>query len=280
MEIKPEIRTALFSMYSGDLGFFVRSVGECRQYPPNHQRVKIAPFAQIFWCISGSGEFQLGGGCFRLKPGWVWYYPPGSLHSYVPDQEGFHYRWLTLDGPQAGNLFSALGISPGAMRAGSCPHEPFQNIEANIRKPARQMLILQEAFKILTDIRTPRRIRANSRRPDLAEELKRVVDEEFDDPQLNVDVLAARIDRHRVTAGRVFRSRYGINLSDYLINVRCQEALSLLSDTDIPPAQLPELCGFSSKTYFYRVIRKITGETPGELRQTRRKGNMPSPERK
>jgi YesN/AraC family two-component response regulator len=85
---------------------------------------------------------------------------------------------------------------------------------------------------------------------------------------LNVDLLSARIDRHRVTAGRIFRKRYGITISDYLMQVRHKEALNLIINTDISPEQLPELCGFSSKTYFYQVIKKITGKTPETLRRT------------
>ena len=255
-------------MYAGDLGFFVRSVGEFHSVPPRRQRVKTAQFGEIFWCISGCGLFELNGECHRLKPGWVWYYPPGSLHSYLPSPEGFHYRWLTIDGPQAGGLFSALGIHPGAVRVKNCPEELFRDIEENIRKPTRRLHILQEAFKILTAICAASHFEKSFRRPDLAAELKQIIDEEFDDPMLNVDLLAARIGRHRVTAGRMFRKRYGMTPSAYLMHVRRKEALNLLSDTEIPLEQLPELCGFSSKTYFCQTIKKITGQTPGTLRRT------------
>jgi len=262
-------------MYSGDLGFFVRSVGECHFAPPSRQRVKTVQFGEIFWCISGAGLFELNGSRHRLEPDCVWYYPPGSLHSYWPEPEGFHYRWLAIDGPQAGELFSALKISPGAAHVKKCPHELFLSIEENIRKPARQLHILQEAFKILTLITSPRHWDRRFHRPDLAAELKRIMDEEFDDPRLNVDLLSSRIGRHRVTAGRIFRKKYGITLSDYLMHLRCQEALHLLSDTAIPLEQLPGLCGFSSKTYFCQVVKKSTGKTPGFLRRSKPAPGLP-----
>lgn len=262
------INRFLFSRYSGDLGFFVRSIGEHLLYPPRRPRVKTIQFGEIFWCIAGCGLFEYNGEIHRVKPGWVWYYPPGSLHSLMPAEEGLHCRWLAIEGPVAGELFSALGIQPGATKVGNCPSELFSNIEKNIRKPGRQLHILQEAFKILTEVSTPGQLKHLSVRRDLAAELKQIIDEEFDNPALNVDLLSARIDRHRVTAGRIFRKRYGITISDYLMQVRHKEALNLIINTDISPEQLPELCGFSSKTYFYQVIKKITGKTPETLRRT------------
>lgn len=260
-------RTSLFSMYSGNLGFFVRSVGECHHFPPHRQRVKVASFGEIFWCISGYGLFESDNTCHQLNPDWVWYYPPGSLHSYRPGPEGFYYRWLTIDGPQAGTLFSALGIQPGATHVKRWPDQLFQDIQDNIRKPVRQLYILQEAFKILAAVSTPGHLKHSFHRPDLAAELKQIIDEEFNDPQLNVDILAARIGRHRVTAARIFQKRYGIALSAYLMEVRRREALNLLANTEIPLENLPELCGFSSKIYFYQVVKKITGKTPATLRR-------------
>ena len=260
--------TSFFSRYSGDLGFYVRSIGEHLLYPPRRPRVKTIQFGEIFWCIAGCGLFEHDGNIHQLLPGWVWYYPPGSLHAYLPADEGFHCRWLTIEGPMAGELFAALGIQPGAVKVGNCPSELFCNIEKNIRKPGRQLHILQEAFKILTEISAPGQLKHLSVRRDLAAELKQIIDEEFDNPILNVDLLASRIDRHRVTAGRIFRKRYGITISDYLMQVRHKEALNLIINTDISPEQLPELCGFSSKTYFYQVIKKITGKTPETLRRT------------
>jgi AraC-like DNA-binding protein len=259
---------SLFSRYSGDLGFYVRSIGEHLLYPPLRPRVKTIQFGEIFWCIAGCGLFEHNGKIHQLSPGWVWYYPPGSLHAYLPGDEGFHCRWLTIEGPMAGELFAALGIQPGAVKVGNCPVELFCNIEKNIRKPGRQLHILQEAFKILTEVSAPGQLKHLSVRRDLAAELKQIIDEEFDNPMLNVDLLSARIDRMRVTAGRIFRKRYGITISDYLMQVRHKEAPNLIINTDISPEQLPELCGFSSKTYFYQVIKKITGKTPETLRRT------------
>ena len=269
------INRFLFSRYSGDLGFYVRSIGEHLLYPPRHPRVKTIKFGEIFWGIAGCGLFEYNGEIHRLKPGWVWYYPPGSLHSFMPAEEGFHCRWLAIEGEQAGELFAALGIQPGMVKVGDCPDELFCNIEKNIRKPGRQLHILQEAFKILTIVSAPGQLKHLSVRRDLAAELKQIIDEEFDNPLLNVDQLSARIDRHRVTASRIFQKRYGITLSDYLMQMRHNEALNLIMNTDIPPEQLPELCGFSSKTYFYQVIKKITGKTPETLRREEKIKRLP-----
>jgi YesN/AraC family two-component response regulator len=55
---------------------------------------------------------------------------------------------------------------------------------------------------------------------------------------------------------------------DYLTHVRLQEAKTLLRYTSDKIATVAEKCGFQEATYFCRWIRKHTGKTARELRQT------------
>lgn len=267
------IQDFFFSLYAGDLGFYVRSIGHFHLHPDERERVKRANFGEIFWCLDGRGIFDWKDGRSHiLRPGQVWYYPPGSLQSHRPWHSKFHYRWLSIDGPFTAQLFSAMGISPGITWCGDCPETLFTRIELGIQESKKQMDLLVDAFAILACIagggNSKRRIGSSQAARELS-------DENFRDATLTVSKLACRLKRHRISLNRSFREAYGINLSEYIMSLRRQEALRLIRDSDLPLREVALCSGFSSAGYFIQSIRKITGMTPGELRK---KTGQPPPE--
>ncbi|MBO4647333.1 MAG: helix-turn-helix domain-containing protein [Lentisphaeria bacterium] len=256
-----------FTFYSGNLGFFVRSVGHFDFLPGQRSRIKHAAFGEIFWCIEGSGKFiDSEGRKFTLLPEWVWYYPPGSLHNHGAGKERFHYRWLTLDGPLADAVFSGLRISPGLTHAGVCPEEYFDRIARNAGDPEKMPEMLSDAFYIFT--RIIKGVKQRLQPDSMAIEARTLVDTAFSNPELNVEQIADRLQCHRVSLNRVFKEQFGITISEYLHSCRCREAFHLIRETEIPLAEIPLKCGFSSIHYMSRVIRQLTGLPPGALRKS------------
>ena len=264
----------VFTFYTGELGFFVRSIGGYDFAPGVAARRKNAGFGEIFWCISGSGYFRSADGSEQvLYPGHVWYYPPGSTHIYGAGGEGFCYRWLAIDGPLAGALFDGLKIQPGINPAGSCPEEYFDRISSLANNPSRMPEMLSEAFQILLKIASPGKRKTGQ--TTLAEQARNLIDSSFRDRNLNVENIADKLDCHRVSVARDFKMQYGIPISQYLYSRRSQEAFKLIRETAIPLREIPQLCGFASICYLSRVIKKLTGGTPGELRKNALKDKPP-----
>lgn len=262
-----------FTLYSGNLEFYVRSVGCFDLRPGERSRIKRASFGEIFWCIEGCGKFRdAEGKNFTLQPEWVWYYPPDSLHIHGAGNERFHYCWLTIDGPLAGALLSGLRLSPGLTYAGACPEEYFSRIAADARDPGKMPDILSNAFYILTRIVKGGKPRSSP--TSVAAEARALIDIGFCDPKLNVESIADQLSRHRVSVARVFKEEFGVTVAEYLHSRRCQEAFRLIRETEIPLTELPRMCGFSSIHYLSRVIRRLTGLPPGALRKSARDGGQ------
>lgn len=256
----------IFTFYTGELDFYVRSVGTCDLAPGEDGRRKEADFSEIFWCISGSGRFLDSEGKEHvLLPGSVWYYPPGSVHIYHAGNEGFYARWLTVAGPLAGPLFDGLKISYGINPAGNCPEEHFDRIFSLARNPSKMPEMLTEAMTVLLKMISPGN--KTTERASLAEKAKHLIDNDFVNLNLNVEIIADKLACHRVSVARDFKQHYGIPISHYLHARRIQEAFHLIRDTAIPLREIPPLCGFSSISYLTKVIKKMTGSTPGELRK-------------
>lgn len=249
-----------------EFDFFVRSVGHFRLTRVDKGSWKKAHFGEIFWGVEGSGYFVLDRKQYLLRPGYVWYYPPGSQHYFFPAGEFFEYRWLTIDGKQAYNLFHGLGIKPGVHYAGECPGALFNRLELEVSFPERKrrLAALALAFTILTLAVSG--AKCKGRKKGCAEEARLMIDEDFSDPELNIERLAELLHVNRVSLSRSFSRLYGTSISDYLSGRRIQAALEYLKNTDLSITEIAGMCGFSSVSYFSRVISEATGCSPGKIR--------------
>lgn len=242
-------------------GFYVRGTGHF--IITQAQAPKKADFGEIFWCIAGCGRFYDYEQEFLLHPGWLWYYPPNSYHHFEPYPR-FDYRWLSIDGTDAGNLFRALRFSPGLNQAGACPEELFAEVMLNLRDGSEQshLRALDAAFRILTQAKTPQ----VSPRP-TAVQAKDFLIKNFSNPDIDISTLADLLHVHRITLNRLFQEAYGLSPGKYLNHVRLQEGIRLLTESSEPVKKIAELCGFASASYFTKALHRQTGHTPLSFRR-------------
>lgn len=68
---------------------------------------------------------------------------------------------------------------------------------------------------------------------------------------------------------RRFREETGFGISDYVKAARIERAKLLLETSDSSVQKISEKLGFTSRNYFTRCFREITGKTPVEYRKAR-----------
>lgn len=71
---------------------------------------------------------------------------------------------------------------------------------------------------------------------------------------------------------RVFHNTYKMTLSEYLSRRRIRLAVRLLPDTSLSVARIGEMCGYPSRSAFYRAFAQRTGISPGEYRKRETSG--------
>ena len=73
---------------------------------------------------------------------------------------------------------------------------------------------------------------------------------------------------HSCTSGlfKLFKSATGVTPIAYKHNIMIQNALDLLTHTDLTVEEISARVGFSSPNYFRRVFYDITGKTPKQVR--------------
>ncbi|MBO7147666.1 MAG: AraC family transcriptional regulator [Lentisphaeria bacterium] len=260
-----QYREYFFAAYKMNTRFYVRSVGNFVLRDREEEYVKKAEFPEIFWCVEGSGEFQLDGKHYILKKDQIWYYPPGSIHKISCADKLFHYRWLALDGPASQELFEGLNLKPGLNPGKPCPQHLFSTLTLNIGKlsPADQMQNLVCAFQILACAAT---LNIGTELP-LVEQVKTIIENNFQNPDLNVEKIADLLHVSRTSLSRTFSNSQKITIVEYLSSRRIKEAIQLLKETDEPIREIARKCGYTDHGYFTKVIKKITGLSPRYLRK-------------
>lgn len=66
----------------------------------------------------------------------------------------------------------------------------------------------------------------------------------------------------------VFRKEYGMNYTDFLIQLRIEKAKVLLAAGNEKLADIAEKCGFNDHAYFTRTFKKMTGVSPNDYRKS------------
>jgi two-component system response regulator YesN len=66
----------------------------------------------------------------------------------------------------------------------------------------------------------------------------------------------------------LFKQKTGENINEFINHVRINNAKQILRTGDGRIAQIAQLVGFSNDNYFYKVFKRVTGQTPGEFQKS------------
>lgn len=86
---------------------------------------------------------------------------------------------------------------------------------------------------------------------------------------ITLDTLSTLTYMNKYYLVHTFKKYKGISPINFLIEKRILEAKSLLETTNYSIAQISDIIGFSSQSYFSQIFRKETGLTPLQYRKTK-----------
>ena len=89
----------------------------------------------------------------------------------------------------------------------------------------------------------------------------------FRDPGLTLTRLARRVGVPDRDLSRAVNAVTGLNVSQFVNQVRLEEAARLLAETQEPVGKIQEQVGFLTRSNFYREFQKMHGAAPGAFRK-------------
>lgn len=86
---------------------------------------------------------------------------------------------------------------------------------------------------------------------------------------VSLQSIADHVSFHPVYVSKLFRKLCGSSISDYLLKLKMEHALSYLRDTQDKVYAISEKLGYSNSQYFIKVFKEYYGMTPQEYREKR-----------
>ncbi|MGG1554704.1 helix-turn-helix domain-containing protein [Paenibacillus ferrarius] len=99
------------------------------------------------------------------------------------------------------------------------------------------------------------------------ERMKLYIDHHYGDHSLSLSSIADHFGMTPQYMSGLFKKQYGMNLTDYMIEVRISEAKRLLADPGLTIMQVAQRVGYTTDIGFIRVFKKIECIPPGKYRE-------------
>jgi len=96
-----------------------------------------------------------------------------------------------------------------------------------------------------------------------------LIQQRYTDPSLSQTVIADELGLSTTVLSAKFKEVVGVNMSQYLRNLRLDHTRRLLLETGLTLSDIAEQTGFGSLKTMYRVFKADTGLTPGQYRELR-----------
>lgn len=101
----------------------------------------------------------------------------------------------------------------------------------------------------------------------LVSTIEKYIKANYRDPSLCLNKISDEFHISETYFSHMFKEKTGTNFSTYLENVRMQEAMRLLRESDKNLSELYLLVGYNNVTTFRRAFKKTFGVTPSSIRE-------------
>ncbi|TCM96501.1 helix-turn-helix protein [Paenibacillus sp. BK033] len=110
--------------------------------------------------------------------------------------------------------------------------------------------------------------RKNDGHTRIIEAIKAYIASRFSDSDLTLYRVAEAVERPEKYISQLFKEVTGSNLSDYLEQVRMENAIALLRENRYTVDEISSRVGYNSSHSFRRAFKRVTGVSPSSYRQT------------
>ncbi|MFF2093904.1 helix-turn-helix domain-containing protein [Paenibacillus sp. NPDC058174] len=101
----------------------------------------------------------------------------------------------------------------------------------------------------------------------LAQDVVRYIEEEYRDPNLNVNMIGERFDLKGSYLSKLFKSQVGEGLLDFIHKFRIEQAKELIRCKQSSISDIAKQVGYNEAATFIRVFKKFEGITPGKYKE-------------
>ena len=241
---------------------------------------------ELFYCLSGEGQFFIQGQLYPVQPDDLVIVNPQVEHTELSlNAAPLEYVVLGISGIEvlfgsSDEPYAILNCREQRERLGALLHmllaeadhslDGYETVCQDLLEVLLIWLVRSSTLSLQLQKTT---VRAENRE---CAEIKRYIDANYKE-SITLDKLAGMAHLNKYYLSHAFQKEYGISPITYLSRRRIEESKYLLGNTSHTLAQVSELLGFSSPSYFSQCFRKAEGISPNEYRRQVREGKRPAP---
>lgn len=217
--------------------------------------VKARPYAALSLRVKGVGSFEVMGHSFVSKPGDVLFIPaevPYKVEYSVSesivvelrecnyrDAENHTFESLAVMEPAFCRLLEEWNDRHSPLRAKSAVYDILDKMSLS-----KSELVISPEFNNCIEY----------------------IEKNFSDPTLGVEKMCEVGFMSRSGLQRAFKRHIGISPGEYLVKLRMNRALELLSGNSHTVKEVAFMSGFTDEKYFSRVFKQKFGHPPKSLK--------------
>ena len=269
-----------------DFSPYVRYIAKTSYFISN--KYLIARDCRFLYILSGRGSFRTAEKTYELSPGTLIYYPYGKAYKIQSKKDSpLHFYTVNFD---FNNDFAELPLMvPETMRNHN-PDEEIRSIDTEVISEFSDVICIPDAVHAETNLRRIHseglekstgyqqlqsaylkilliyiyRQNSKSQKNSLCDEIKELV---IRNPELNNTEIAKKLNYHPFYLNDIFKKSEGITLHKFIMQTRLTKAHELLATTELSPAIISDLCGFSSPSHFSACFKKEYNVSPTSIRK-------------
>ncbi len=242
------------------------------------------PFSELFYVINGQGAFLAEGSEFPVKQNDMVIINPHVQHT-EKSLPGAPLDYIVLGIEGLSFSFGRLATARAGVSSQPTPDTVYKhnmsktNVYSYLNSMLEEITEQQEDYEAvcqnLLEVLLICILRSGSLSvvPDNSRllnrectQIKNYLDANYSE-DITLDTLSALTHMNKYYLAHTFTKYMGLSPINYLLQKRIQEGKSLLESTSYSIAQISDLLGFSSQSYFSQAFRKATGMTPMQYRK-------------
>jgi AraC family transcriptional regulator, arabinose operon regulatory protein len=228
----------------------------------------VKDFVQLFFCISGSGEFIIENKKYLLEAGFATYYYSGEPHLIKAVSPEWRYCWFTFDGKLADELMKNFNFPRQPFYAEGFSEKTLQELYHQLADftPDGTRMSGALVYAIMASMGRCGKREPNDKSNNLVKQFIALVEANYMNETVNINSIVDILGVHRTTLTRALKDQIDMTPGDYLINVRIQHALIMLRETKLSIARVGAACGIADPCYFSKIIKDYIGISPHDFR--------------
>ncbi|MDQ0188920.1 helix-turn-helix domain-containing protein [Alicyclobacillus cycloheptanicus] len=233
-----------------------------------------ADYYQIYYVVSGEGDFFVGKACVKMERGMYLFARPNDIHGIrtARDVDGEPLRMLEVKYVVFDSDFKeALNQLPMVCQ-GSDEIERMLWVvftEAIETRPWYLEVATHTLITVLYHMIRHQRIERStiSGKSKIVDQIKENVNRNYQN-DISLDQLSELVGHSKNYICKTFKEQTGMTINLYLNKVRIDRAAELLVNTHAEISEISSSVGYNNVYHFMKTFKKIVGTSPGNFRKS------------